>query len=119
MFGGRHRPSPDFSSLCDFVRFPTPQSPRAALTGLISAPLEMSPSKLRRQIAWEAARLMYQRQETEYYRAKLKAARMLGHGWIKPQDLPSNVEIRDQIQTFARLIEGDARTAKLREMRVE
>ena len=30
----------------------------------------MNRSKLRRQIAWEAARLMYSRQESEYYRAK-------------------------------------------------
>ena len=79
----------------------------------------MSASKLRRQIAWEAARLMYHRQESEYYRAKLKAARRMCKGWVKPADLPSNAEIRDEIQTFARLHEGDARTANLREMRLE
>ena len=33
----------------------------------------MANEKLRRQIAWEAARLMYDRQESEYYRAKMKA----------------------------------------------
>jgi predicted nucleotidyltransferase len=38
---------------------------------------------------------------------------------VKPKDLPSNAEIRDQIQHFARLHEGDARTENLREMRVE
>ena len=38
----------------------------------------MNRSKLRRQITWEAARLMYNRQESEYYRAKLKAARAVG-----------------------------------------
>ena len=57
----------------------------------------MQPSKLRRQIAWEAARLMYQRQESEYYRAKLKAARRICQRWVKPADLPSNAEIRDDM----------------------
>ncbi|MCA9108147.1 MAG: tRNA adenylyltransferase, partial [Planctomycetales bacterium] len=78
----------------------------------------MRNSKLRRQIAWEAARLMYQRQESEYYRAKMKAARQIGKGWVKPADLPSNAEIRDQIQSFARLHEGEARTANLQAMRL-
>jgi len=79
----------------------------------------MPSGKLRRQIAWEAARMMYGRQESEYYRAKMKAARRLHRGWVKPRDLPSNAEIRDQIQTFARIHEGDDRTANLREMRFE
>jgi hypothetical protein len=79
----------------------------------------MNLSKLRRQIAWEAARLMYNRQESEYYRAKIKAARRICQGWVKPADLPSNAEIRDEIQTFARLHEGDARTQNLHDMRLE
>lgn len=79
----------------------------------------MNSSKLRRQIAWEAARLMYDRHESEYYRAKMKAARRFCKGWVKPADLPSNAEIRDEIQSFARLHEGDRRTANLREMRLE
>jgi HD domain len=79
----------------------------------------MSNEKLRRQIAFEAARLMYERQESEYYRAKLKAGKRLSGGWVKPQDLPSNAEIRDQIQSFARLYEGSSRFARLREMRLE
>jgi hypothetical protein len=79
----------------------------------------MSSSKLRRQIAWDAARLMYSRQESEYYRAKLKAARRIVRGWVKPADLPSNAEIRDEIQAYARLIEGEKRHDHLREMRVE
>jgi predicted nucleotidyltransferase len=62
---------------------------------------------------------MYQRQESEYYRAKLKAARRICQRWVKPADLPSNAEIRDEIQAFARLYEGDARTANLREMRLQ
>jgi hypothetical protein len=61
---------------------------------------------------------MYQRQESEYYRAKMKAAHRLCQGWAKPADLPSNAEIRDQIQLFARVHEGDARTDNLRAMRL-
>jgi len=79
----------------------------------------MSAEKLRRRIAWEAARLMYRRQESEYYRAKMKAARRICRGWVKPRDLPSNREIRDEIQALARLHEGDRRTENLREMRLE
>lgn len=79
----------------------------------------MASEKFRRQIAFEAARLMYQRQESEYFRAKLRAARKICRGWVKPKDLPSNAEIRDQIQQFARLHEGDRRTENLLEMRLE
>ena len=80
--------------------------------------LKMNPTKLRRQIAWEAARLMYDRQESEYYRAKLKAARRICQGWVKPADLPSNSEIRDQIELLARLYEGEQRHANLQAMRL-
>jgi len=86
--------------------------------GFVTAPERMNP-KLRQAIALEAARLMYERQETEYYTAKRKAAKRLCRQGIKPEDLPSNAEIRDQIQLFARLHEGDQRTAHLREMRLE
>lgn len=78
----------------------------------------MASDKFRRQIAFEAARLMYERQETEYFRAKLRAAKRICRGWVKPKDLPSNREIRDQIQQFARLHEGDTRTAHLQDMRL-
>jgi hypothetical protein len=79
----------------------------------------MNRSKLRRQIAFEAARLMYLREESEYYRAKQKAAHRICQGWVKPADLPTNAEIRDEIQSFARLHEGNARSANLRDMRIE
>ena len=74
--------------------------------------------KLRQSIALEAARLMYERVETEYFTAKRKAAKRLCRGSVKPSDLPSNSEIRDQIQLFARLHEGDKRTVHLKEMRL-
>src|SRR5438874_12658898 len=79
----------------------------------------MSAGKLRQAIALEAARLMYERVETEYFTAKRKAAKRLCRKGVKPEDLPSNAEIRDQIQTFARIHEGDRRTENLRDMRLE
>jgi hypothetical protein len=79
----------------------------------------MSSDKTRHRIAWEAARLMYTREESEYYRAKLKAARRILRGEVKPSDLPSNREIRDHIQTIARMYEGERRAERLQEMRVE
>src|SRR3954449_3035750 len=78
----------------------------------------MSYDKLRQAIALEAARLMYERTESEYFTAKRKAAKRLCRQQIKPSDLPSNAEIREQIQTFARLHEGDRRTANLKAMRL-
>ncbi len=78
----------------------------------------MNTSKLRRQIAYEAARAMYFRHESEYFRAKQKAAQRLCKGWVKPADLPSNAEIRDEIQTLARLHEGSARVDNLLHMRL-
>ncbi|MEA1951317.1 MAG: DUF4269 domain-containing protein, partial [Planctomycetota bacterium] len=74
--------------------------------------------KLRRHIASEAARLMYIREESEYFRAKMKAARRVVKGDVKPRDLPSNSEIRDQVQALARMHEGGRRDENLREMRV-
>ena len=102
------------------IDIPVAQNARRRVNGLnFGAPLLMNNDKFRRQIAFEAARLMYDRQESEYFRAKLRAAKRICRGWVKPKDLPSNAEIRDQIQHFARLHEGDTRTKNLREMRIE
>src|ERR1700731_1786871 len=79
----------------------------------------MSNAKLRQAIALEAARLMYERVESEYFTAKRKAAKRLCRRGVKPEDLPSNAEIREQIQLFARIHEGDKRTENLRDMRVQ
>jgi hypothetical protein len=79
----------------------------------------MSSDKIRRQVAWEAARLMYEREVTEYLPAKLKAARRVARCDFKPSDLPSNREIRDQVQAWANLHEGQRRTENLRDMRLE
>jgi hypothetical protein len=79
----------------------------------------MSHGKTRQAIALEAARLMYERVESEYYTAKRKAAKRLFRRGVKPEDLPSNAEIRDQIQVFARIHEGEERTKHLRDMRLD
>jgi len=79
----------------------------------------MTNDKLRQAIALEAARLMYERIESEYYTAKRKAARRLCRRGVKPENLPSNAEIRDQIQVFARIHEGESRTRHLKAMRLD
>jgi hypothetical protein len=66
----------------------------------------MSHEKLRRQIAVEAARLIYQSRESDVHRAKISAARALYRGWVKPRDLPSDAEIRDELQRMAWLVDG-------------
>jgi len=88
--------------------------------GFVSAhAVKMSSEKTRRRVAWEAARLMYTREESEYFRAKLKAARRVFNGDPKPSDLPSNREIRDAVQAMARIHEGERRAERLQDMRVE
>src|SRR5689334_2203567 len=67
----------------------------------IGAPPFMPDERLRRQIAFLAAQMMYHRTETEYFTAKRKAARQLGVEYRhRPGDLPTNREIRDQIQAM-------------------
>src|SRR3974390_1934624 len=93
--------------------------PRAASMGLITAQERMSDGKLRQAIALEAARLMYERVESEYFTAKRKAAKRLCRQSVKPEDLPSNAEIREQIQLFPPIHEAARRTENLRDMRLE
>ncbi|QDU45763.1 Multifunctional CCA protein [Symmachiella dynata] len=111
-----HRPPATFFTA--YRQLPSAYSSQDPRRENMVAPAPMPSDKLRREIAFEAARLMYSRQESEYYTAKMKAGRKLCRGWVKPRDLPSNAEIRDAIQSFARMHEGDQRTANLREMRV-
>jgi hypothetical protein len=66
----------------------------------------MSSHKLRRRIIYEAARMLYTHEESEFYRARLKAARRICQGWVRPEDLPTNQEIREEIASLARLREG-------------
>ena len=60
----------------------------------------MGKDQLRRRIAWEAARLLYRQQESEFYRARLKAARLLSAGPVRPHEMPSRREIHDQVEAF-------------------
>jgi hypothetical protein len=70
--------------------------------GLVSAHRKMSIDRLRRRVAFEAAKLICAREETQYTRAKMKAARRLSCGEIQPGDLPGNREIRHCIRAIAR-----------------
>src|SRR3954471_1964849 len=82
--------------------------------------IHMADQRVRRQIALLAARLMYSREEKEYFTAKRKAARQLGVEYrFRPGDFPSNSEIRDQIQAMARVHEGPKRLGHLLDMRIE
>jgi len=67
----------------------------------------MSLSKTRRQIAWLSARLMVDSQELQFNQAKIQAGQQICRGRMKRRDLPSDAEIRDQIQTYARLLKLD------------
>jgi hypothetical protein len=77
-------------------------------------------ARVRTQIAVEAARRMYEvlalnpgdvsirigdATETEYYSAKRKAAAVLGHR-VRPGDLPSNTEVREQVILLANARSG-------------
>lgn len=79
---------------------------------------------LRARIAAEAARLMYEEGVKQYFTAKRMAAnRLLGkvagkRMRYRPQDLPSNGEIRDALLLLADLAEGEKRSRKLFAMRV-
>jgi len=88
--------------------------------GLVSAPERMTNERIRHQIARMAAQLMYERQETEYFTAKRKAAKMLGiDSRFRPKDLPKNREIRDHVQILACMYEGESRDHNLKAMRLE
>ena len=80
----------------------------------------MADERTRRRIAFLAAQMMYNRTESEYFTAKRKAAKQLGVEYRhRPGELPSNAEIRDQIQAMARIHEGPKRLENLHDMRLE
>ena len=76
----------------------------------------MSNPKLRQQIASEAARLMHEQQESEYYQAKMTAVEVLGLGEIASADLPTNATIRQQIRQLAELEPAEPRPDNLQKM---
>lgn len=61
----------------------------------------MQQSRLRRRIAWEAARLLYLRHESDLSQAKLRAGRSLCGGPPRPNDLPTDREVRRQLEALA------------------
>lgn len=63
----------------------------------------MPSEKLRRQIAWEAARLIVEREESTYHRAKIKAALRICKSWVHNEELPDSKEILEQVQLISRL----------------
>jgi hypothetical protein len=69
--------------------------------------IHMANEKLRQKILYEAARLLYQHQESEYHRAKLCAARKICRGRVKPADMPSNQEIRLELLHYSQRYEVD------------
>ncbi len=81
-------------------------------------------SEIRQTIAHEAARLMYDEGVDQYLDAKrLAAKRLFGRGGsqklrYRPQDLPSNGEIKDALQELVQLVEGDLSQQRLFAMRV-
>lgn len=69
---------------------------------------------MRKQVAQEAAGLLYIGQEKEYKQAKLRAAKTLGS-----RSLPSNAEVAVQLDRIAEEREGRARQRRLIQMRRE
>jgi hypothetical protein len=61
----------------------------------------MPADKLRQQIVFEAARLLFQRQESEYGRARVRAAKLVCRQRLRPSELPTNREIREELQRLS------------------
>jgi hypothetical protein len=66
----------------------------------------MPKGRIRRRVAFEAARLIYEREEPVHRQAKRKAARRFRGETIHRRDLPSDREIREHIGDVARMIES-------------
>ncbi len=72
-------------------------------TNVVRSPLNristvMDLDRLRREICFEAARLLSARKETNYTQAKWRAARALTRSHIPPEALPTDFEIRQSLQ---------------------
>jgi hypothetical protein len=65
----------------------------------------MSEGRIRRRVAFEAARLIYEREEKGHRQAKRRAARRFRGENIHRRDLPSDREIREHIGDVARMLE--------------
>ncbi len=62
---------------------------------------------------------MYGQQESEYYRARLRAARKICRGWVRGADLPTDAEIREEIHALAGLYESREPRDELCQLRWE
>ncbi len=60
----------------------------------------MANDRLRRRVAYEAARLIFRREERQYSRAKMRAARQFCAGPVPADDWPSNREIRSRLKAL-------------------
>jgi hypothetical protein len=58
----------------------------------------MELERLRREICFEAARLLSNRQETNYTQARWRAARAITRSYVPPEALPTDFEIRQSLQ---------------------
>lgn len=76
----------------------------------------MSNGRMRQRIAAEAARLLYDRQERELYRARLRAARRLAPGQFAPHQLPTNREIQAELAALAEAMAHEAHPQGLRQV---
>ena len=58
----------------------------------------MDNDKLRKKICFAAAQLLNARQETDFTRAKWRAARSITRSYINPESVPTDMEIRTALQ---------------------
>lgn len=77
--------------------------------------MESSNDKLRRRLALEAAKLIVQGIETDFHRARVRAARRIGMRWVREEAFPSNHEVRREIHAYheqvdSRSLAGQATT---------
>ncbi len=73
----------------------------------------MSNDKLRRRVALEAARLIFEREEPGVFQAKRMAVRRFHGPHLRLADLPSDREIREQIDSVVQLIESRSESPPL------
>jgi len=63
------------------------------------------PSKARRQIAWEAARLINEQPELRNSDARRSAVERLFPTGIRPRDLPSDAEVGEQLRSLVKVFQ--------------
>ncbi len=79
---------------------------RLPLDFIFFALAAVRPSKARRQIAWEAARLINEQPELRNSDARRSAVERLYPEGIRPRDLPSDEEVGEQLRSLAKLFQG-------------